>query len=417
MDAEIISIGDELLIGQVVNTNAAWMGEKLSLNGIRTSFVSTVGDNRDHILKSISNAAERARIILLTGGLGPTKDDITKSVLCEYFKTDLRYDEEVLANVTRLFKLRGRSLTELNRRQAEVPANCQVINNEMGTAPGMWFEFNGCILISMPGVPYEMKAMMQNSILPELSKRFGEGVIIHKTLHTVGIPESFLAAKLEEFEEDLPENISLAYLPEPGMVRLRLSAFGHNRKALTELMEEKLKTLVNLAAKYIFSESGESLEEAVGKLLLVSNSTLSVAESCSGGYLGSLITGIPGSSAYFMGGIISYSNQVKMQWLGVNGENLEQYGAVSEAVVVEMAANAREKFGTTYALSISGIAGPGGGSNEKPVGTVWIGISGPKGTKAEKFSFGEDRKLNVRLAAVTALNLLRHEIMPYVTKS
>ena len=253
VNAEIIAIGDELLIGQVINTNAAWIGQNLGLQGIKTSFVSTVGDNKNDILMAISQASDRAKIILITGGLGPTKDDITKTVLCEYFKTGMRSDEQVLAHVTKLFERKGRTLTDLNRKQAEVPANCTVVPNERGTAPGMWFEFDDCILVSMPGVPYEMKAMMENNILPELSKRFTNGVIIHKTFHTVGIPESFLAAKLNEFEENLPENISLAYLPEPGMVRLRLSIHGADRDVLNKSLNDNAAMLKSVVGKYIFS--------------------------------------------------------------------------------------------------------------------------------------------------------------------
>ena len=415
VNAEVIAIGDELLIGQVINTNAAWIGQRLSMMGIKNDFVSTVGDQKQHILSALQLAAQRSQIIFITGGLGPTKDDITKAVLCEYFQVGMRSDEGVLANINRIFKFRGRTLTDLNTMQAQVPVNCKVIPNEKGTAPGMWFEFEGRIYISMPGVPYEMKDMMEKTILPDLAEKYSEGCIQHQTLHTVGIPESFLAAKLHDFENQLPGNISLAYLPEAGMVRLRLSGFGSDKDALTQKMQEQLFALKNIAGKYIYSDQGESLEEVIGNLLRSQQASLSLAESCTGGYLAHLMTSVSGSSDYFMGGLITYSNASKINWLGVSEENITKFGAVSEEVVLEMAKAARERFGSTYALSVSGIAGPNGGSDEKPVGTVWIAIATPTGTRAEKFQFSEDRKLNIRLAAITALDVLRHEILPYIT--
>ncbi len=408
--AEIISIGDELLIGQVINTNASWMGQQLSLAGIAVKQVTVISDDSEHILAALEEASQRAGIVLITGGLGPTKDDITKQTLCAYFNTKLVFHQPTYDNVANLFKNRGFKLTELNSKQADIPANCTPITNFNGTAPGMWFEEKGIIYVSMPGVPFEMKPMMSDFIVPELRKRFVNQVIIHKTILTQGVGESFLAAKIEDWENNLPSNIKLAYLPHPGMVRLRLTGIGTDETVLNKQIEQTANELYPQISDLIFGFDEDTLESVVGKLLLENKLTLSTAESCTGGYLAHLITSVAGSSAYYKGSIISYANEVKQSELGISETDLILHGAVSEVVVRQMAEAVRARLATDYAIATSGIAGPDGGTDEKPVGTTWIAISGPNGTKSQKFLFGEGRDRNIHRAAISGLNMLRKEI-------
>lgn len=410
MLAEIITIGDELLIGQVIDTNSAWMAEQLNMAGIRVHQITSISDNQEHILKTLKEASERVQLILITGGLGPTKDDITKQTLCKYFNTSLIFSEEAYKNVENLFYHRGVAVTEKNRLQAMVPANCQVITNRNGTAPGMWFEKNGCIYVSMPGVPFEMKAIMEQEIIPRLLNKLNQ-VIIHRTILTEGVGESHLASIIEPWEDSLPAFINLAYLPQPGMVRLRLTAYGTNREQLQTAINNAEKELYPYAGKYIFGFDNDTLESVVGQLLVSKGMTLATAESCTGGNIAQLITSIAGSSDYFKGSVVAYSNEIKEKLLGVPQQTLIDHGAVSEETVIAMATGVRASFSTDYAIAVSGIAGPGGGTDEKPVGTTWIAITTPTETIARKFLFGDHRGRNIQKASKAALNMLRGKLI------
>jgi len=409
--AEIISIGDELLIGQVINTNAAWISEELNNAGIKVHQVTTISDNRDHIITALQEAKERADIILITGGLGPTKDDITKETLCEYFETQLVFSEQVYDNIVDLFGKRGFTISEPNRKQAEIPENCTPIKNNFGSAAGMWFEQEGKIFVSMPGVPFEMKPMVAEYIIPELKKRFKTKAIVNKTVLTQGVGESWLAEKIEDWEDNLPDNIKLAYLPQPGVVRLRLSATGENKKELEDQVDYEIEKLLKIIPEYFFGYNKEQLYEIIGELLKTKNQTVSTAESCSGGYIAHLITSVTGSSEYFKGSVVAYDNEIKQKYLGVKEKSLIDFGAVSEKVIKEMAEGARKKFQTDFAIATSGVAGPGGGTKEKPVGTTWIAVAAPDKTIAKHFLFGEHRERNIRKTALTALNMLRKELL------
>jgi nicotinamide-nucleotide amidase len=411
MIAEIVSIGDELLIGQVINTNASWMAEQLNLAGISVQKIIVVADRKEEIKETLTNAGKRSDLVLITGGLGPTKDDITKDTLCEYFNSKLVFSEEVYNHIIQLFHIRSLNLSERNRKQAEIPDACNIIKNNQGTAPGMWFEKDNVIYVSMPGVPFEMKAMMADYIIPMVSERNNMNAIVHKTILTQGVGESWLAERISDWEENLPKEIKLAYLPQPGIVRLRLTASGNDPfklKTKVEIEIEKLKTII---PELIFGYNEDTLEQVVGILLKENNYTLSTAESCTGGYIAHLLTSISGSSAYFKGSVVAYSNEIKEHVLGVKNPTLINHGAVSEEVVLEMARQARKKFNTNFSIAVSGIAGPDGGTDEKPVGTVWIGLATPNTCFARKYQFGEHRGRNIRRSAITALNMLRLEIL------
>lgn len=410
MLAEIITIGDELLIGQVIDTNSAWMAEQLNIIGIRVHQITSISDNQEHILTTLKEASGRVQLILITGGLGPTKDDITKQTLCNYFDTSLVFSEEAYTNVEKLFSSRGVAVTEINRLQAMVPANCKVIANPNGTAPCMWFEKDGCIYISMPGVPFEMKAIMEQEIIPKLLNKLNQ-VIIHRTILTEGAGESYLASLIEPWEDSLPEFIKLAYLPQPGMVRLRLTAYGTDRNKLQAAIDKAEKELYPYAGKFIFGFDTDTMESVVGQLLRNKGFTLSTAESCTGGNIAQLITSIAGSSDYFKGSIVAYSNEIKEQFLGVPHQVIMEHGAVSEQTVIAMAEGIRSRFATDYAIAVSGIAGPGGGTEEKPVGTTWIAVATPTETIARKFMLGEHRGRNIRKASIAALNMLRSRLV------
>ena len=407
MKAEILTIGDELLIGQVIDTNSAWIGQQMNLIGIRIERITSISDNATEILSNLADALKRSDVVLVTGGLGPTRDDITKQTLCEFFNTKLVFNPEAYNDIETFFKRKGLAITELNRQQALLPESCISIPNPIGTARGMWFEANGRILVSMPGVPFEMKGMMADYVLPQLAKLTGNHAIVHKTIMTTGIGESFLAARIETWENQLPENMKLAYLPSPGMVRLRITATGSDFVLLKQAVDEQVVRLIPLASDYIYGYDDEQLEQVIGRLLKQKDASLSTAESCTGGYVSHLITSVPGSSAYFVGSVVSYSNQVKMNQLGVTYSSLVQHGAVSKQVVEQMALGANHLLQTDYAIAISGIAGPEGGTDEKPVGLVWIAIAGPKGVQSQEFRFGDERDRNIRRAALAALNMLR----------
>jgi nicotinamide-nucleotide amidase len=409
--AEIITIGDEILIGQTIDTNSAWIGERMSRLGIPVKRIISISDSPAEIRSALEESLSRAKVVLITGGLGPTNDDRTKAVLAEFFNSELIEDPVVLEDILRLLKLRHVHVSRVNRDQALVPHNCRVLRNPDGTAPGMWFEREGAVVVSMPGVPYEMKSIMETSVLPMLADHFTTPVILHRTVMTNGGAESMLASMLEEWERALPLNFSLAYLPSPGMVKLRITGTGPDRKEVESKLDELTASLVEIVGDYHFGFDDATLEEVVGKMLSDRRSTLSVAESCTGGSIGRLITRIPGSSAYFKGGIIAYSNEIKTKYLGVPEKMLEEFGAVSRQVVEQMAKGCRAAFDTGYSMATSGIAGPEGGTPEKPVGTVWIAVAGPAGVVSHRYQFGEHRERNVVKASQSALNMLRTEIL------
>jgi nicotinamide-nucleotide amidase len=412
MKAEIITIGDELLIGQVVDTNSAYIATKLNEAGIYVHQITSVSDNKEHIIEALGNAAQKADIILITGGLGPTNDDITKLTLCEYFKVGLRFDEEAYKDVEHMFKVRGREVTEVNRKQAELPENCVALRNKNGTAPGMWFDVNGKIYISMPGVPYEMKALMEDEVIPKLQNQFTLPVIVHRNVLTIGIGESFLAEKIAAWEASLAnDKIKLAYLPSIGMVRLRLSTTGEDRNLLEKNVQRKINELQSLVGEFIFGYETDTLQEIVGKVLKERKQTIATAESCTGGYISHLITSIAGSSDYYVGSVITYSYEIKTLELNINADLLNTKGAVSQEVVEQMASEVRRKFKTDYSIAVSGIAGPSGGTPEKPVGTVWIAIATPQRVFSKRFQFANNRLRNIQMTANAALNLLRKDLL------
>ncbi len=406
-NVSIITIGDELLIGQVIDTNSAWMAQGLNKIGLNVKHRLAVGDNREDIVQALDEESKVASIILITGGLGPTADDITKPLLCEYFGGKMIIDQGALDNVTAIFARLNRPMIDRNRKQAEVPDCCTVIQNKRGTAPGMWFEKNEVIYVSMPGVPHEMKGMMDDYVLPQLAQRYPEQTILHRTLLTAGVGESFLAEMIKDWEEALPPFIKLAYLPSYGMVRLRLTAKGGYKAELETAIDgefEKVKALVN---DYLVTDRDETMQQTIARMLLERGETVGTAESCTGGYIAHLITALPGSSAYYNGSIVSYSYAAKETLLGVEREILESKGAVSEEVVKQMVQGALEKLGTTYAIAVSGIMGPDGGTKEKPVGSVWVAIGNKERVETKLLYFRFDRQRNIELTATNALNLLR----------
>jgi nicotinamide-nucleotide amidase len=405
--AELLTIGDEILYGQIVDTNSQWMSVELDKVGIKVIRKTTVGDQEDEILTAFAEAEKRADIVLITGGLGPTSDDLTKPLLAKYFNCEMQMHEEALAEVTAFFKSRGREMTDTNKQQALLPICCTKITNPIGTAPGMWFEKNNKVFMSMPGVPHEMKRMMTERVIPKLKEKFETPTIYHKVIRTIGIGESFLADKISSWEKALPEHIKLAYLPSLGDVKLRLTGFGDSSNQLESEMEELVAKLKPLAGEYIYGYGDETIEVAIGKMLRERKLTLSMAESCTGGYLSHLITSVPGCSDYFLGSMVPYAYEIKMRQLGVKPEVLEKYGAVSEPTIIEMANIVRAKFNTDIGVATSGIAGPGGATPEKPVGMVWIAYSDKHQTITKKLQISSDRAINIRMASVAVLNLIR----------
>jgi nicotinamide-nucleotide amidase len=382
------------------------MATELNKIGIRVKRRVAVGDVWDEIWQALEDEAVHTPIVLITGGLGPTSDDITKPLLCKFFDGNMVVDQGALDNVRNIFEnILKRPLLERNLKQAEVPDTCEVILNKRGTAPGMWFEKNNTLFISMPGVPHEMKGMMTMQVLPALQERFQLSPFIHKTLLTAGIGESFLADTLIDFEKNLPPEIKLAYLPNYGMVRLRLTADGMKMTMLE--IDEQFQKLKHLVAEFMVIDQDLSLQETISEILIRKGQTLSLAESCTGGYISHLITAIPGSSQFFMGGVISYANELKINILGVSPETIMQHGAVSLATVEQMAEGIRKKTGTDFSLATSGIMGPGGATDEKPVGFVCVAVNSKEGTKSTTFSFRFDRQRNIELTAAHALNFLR----------
>lgn len=411
---EVISIGDELLYGQTLNTNAHWIGNELDKIGARISRMLTIGDKEDELLKAFEEAEKRADVVLITGGLGPTDDDLTKPCLAKYFDCELKLNENALEEIEALFKKVGRELNGLNKRQAELPICCEKISNTRGTAPGMWFQRNGKVFISMPGVPGEMKKMMLDYVIPRLKKEFETDIIVHKMIKTIGIAESTLAKKISPWAKKLPEHIKLAYLPNLGQVKLRLTATGNNREELNNEIKKQVNHLQEHIGKYIYGYDNVEIESIIGKLLTKQNKTIAFAESCTGGYISHLISSVPGCSSYYRGSVIPYHNDLKENVLGMKKDRLIRYGAVSEETVKEMANNVRIRFGADIGVASSGIAGPSGGTEEKPVGTVWIACADGQQTKTKKLQLFKDRMMNIEATGVAALNLVRLTLLQTV---
>ncbi len=416
VNASIITIGDELLIGQVIDTNSAFIAQEMNKAGFAIARRVAVGDNYDAIKTALDEEKKHADIILITGGLGPTADDITKPLLCEYFGGKMIVNEDAYENVKNIFEnILKRPFTERNKKQAEVPDVCTVIQNNRGTAPGMiFFEkilATEKIFVSMPGVPHEMKGMMTDTVIPILQNKFTSTQITHRTLLVAGVGESTLADMLINFEEQLPTYIKLAYLPNYNLVRLRLTAISLEKGAYDHKIDEQFNTLLQIVKPYLVTDTDQLLEKVVGNLLLTKGKTMCTAESCTGGYIAHLLTSIAGSSSFYDGSVISYSYKAKEDLLQVSKLTLEKFGAVSEEVVKEMALGALQNIGSHYSIAVSGIMGPGGGLLDKPVGTVWVCVGDHKKLVTQKFKFRFDRDLNIKLTAINALNLLRQFIL------
>lgn len=408
-EVEIINIGDELLIGQVVNTNAADMAKMLNKAGFDVRKTSVIGDEAEIIRSSLQSAMQRAAVVLITGGLGPTKDDITKKVLAEEFDSSLIMNEQVRVHVERYFASKGLPFTPTNAEQALVPDKCRVVFNSVGTAPGMCFEKNGKLVFSMPGVPFEMRTMMPE-VIEIMKQHFKSEAVEYKTLLVSGIGESFLSDKLEGFEANLPKGISLAYLPKGGTIRLRLTAKGADRNKVTDMLDKQTELLLASVKDYFMGFECDNIAETLGERLLENGKTVATAESCTGGNIAHLITLVAGSSRYYKGSVVSYANEVKEKVLGVRAGDLQQYGAVSEEVVKQMAEGVKRLLKTDYAIATSGIAGPSGGSDEKPVGTVWIAVAGERGCVAEKFLFNTTRDNFMERTSNQAILMLLHQM-------
>ena len=400
MNIEIITIGDELLIGQVIDTNSAWMSKELSEAGFDVIYITSIKDEYTAIFSAIEDGFKRADVLLLTGGNGPTKDDITKNTLCDYFEDELTLNQEVIDNIKTLFKQRNIEINELTHNQALVPKKSKIIQNRVGTAPILWFEKNRKTLVSMPGVPFEMRYAMQEEIIPRLTAQYEAKAFIKHVIYTHGVSESALAMLLNNFEEQLPSGFALAYLPGGGVIRLRLSIKGEEHLPEMDKQVEKLK---NIIGNYLLIESEDSLEQVLGTILKNKGFSISLAESCSGGYLSYLFTSMPGASSYFKGGVVSYANSAKMNILNVSQSSIDKYGAVSKQVVEEMAKGAIGAFETDCAIAISGIAGPDGGTAEKPVGTVWICTICNDIIVSKQYMFGKSRENNISRSATMAV--------------
>ena len=411
MKIEIITIGDEILIGQIIDTNSAWMARKLNEIGAKVERIVTIPDGLEVIKTALSDAENRADLVLVTGGLGPTKDDVTKKAFAGYFDCSFTFHPEIAEHISRLFARFGKEITEINRLQAELPSACEPLQNDQGTAPGMWFEKNNTVFVSMPGVPYEMKGIMRNHVLPRIRDKFNTPAILHKTILTMGMGESWLSEHIGDWESGLPQEIKLAYLPSPGRVRLRLSAFGERMDRLQTIMDSEVDKLLKLIPDLVFGYDTDTIEKVVGELLKSVGKTVSTAESCTGGLIAHKITSVAGSSAYFLGSVVSYANEVKMDSLGVSEYDLKEHGAVSEPVVRQMAEGVRARLNTDFGVATSGIAGPDGGTPDKPVGTVWVAVAGPDRTIAKRYQFGHNRARNIEISANTALNMLRKELI------
>ncbi len=410
MKADIITIGDEILIGQIVDTNSAWIAARLGEVGVSIRRKYSIGDRREEILEALEESLAKSQLIIITGGLGPTKDDITKRVLAEFFDSTMVVDTETYQRVERMMAARGIDFNELNKGQALVPECCTVLANHKGTAPGMWFERDGRVVVSLPGVPFEMEALMTESVLPKVKEHFALAAVVHRTAITYGMAESMLAELIAPWEEALPPHLHLAYLPSPSQLRLRLSAYDVEREEAERQIEEQFATLLPILGDLFVGWETATVQSAVAEMLTSRGETLSSAESCTGGVVASKFTAMSGASDYFWGGVVSYDNSVKENVLGVSRHNLETYGAVSEQVAREMAEGVRRLCGTTYGISTTGIAGPTGGTPDKPVGTVWMAVATPTKTIAKCVQHGKVRAVNIERAATAVINLLRLEL-------
>ena len=410
MKASIITIGDEILIGQIVDTNSVSIAKHLNAAGIVVREKLSIGDDRSQIVETVTRALENNQVTIITGGLGPTKDDITKKTLAELFHSEMRYDETVAAHVEKMLTARGIEFNELNRSQALVPACCTVLFNAYGTAPGMWFERDGHVVVSLPGVPFEMEHLMQDEVMPRLKAHFSLRQIVHRTMITAGLAESMLAKRIESWENALPPYLKLAYLPNPGAVRLRLSAYEVEGEPVAREIERQFEALRKIIPEYVVGYEKATMQELVHRMLTERGLTLATAESCTGGAIASRFTAMPGASAYFLCGVVSYSNESKSRVLGVPAEDIARYGAVSEQVARHMAEGARRLAGADYAVATTGIAGPTGGSAQKPVGTVWMAVATPRGTRAEVRQCGTDRGQIIDRASAFAIGMLHEEL-------
>jgi nicotinamide-nucleotide amidase len=411
MEAVLITIGDEILIGQIIDTNSAWMAKMLNDEGINVTEIISISDQPGHIIAALNESGRKASIVLVTGGLGPTKDDRTKGALCTFFGTQLIEDKLVLQHIIGLLSPRGVVMNTLNYEQAMVPESATILVNKLGTAPGLLFNHQGTVFIFMPGVPFEMKYIMENEVLPRIKKLFNTTTIIHRTVLTQGLPESMLAERIADWEDSLPTCISLAYLPSPESMKLRLSARGDNHAYLSQLLDERISELTQIIPDNIFGSDNDSMAGNVGKILVQKGLTIATAESCTGGNIAHFFTLNPGSSQYFKGGVVAYSNELKIKLLGVRAETIAAYGAVSQQVVESMATSARRLLDTDYSIATSGIAGPDGGTQEKPVGTVWIAVAGPDFVVSKVYNFGDHRERNIIRSSQSALNMLRLELL------
>ena len=418
MKADIITIGDELLIGQVINTNSTYLASELNRIGFSVNRIISIGDVEESISAALEDSIQNADFVILTGGLGPTSDDITKNTLNHFFKGKYVIHEFTLQLITRFFAARGWELTDRNRKQAEIPDTCEPLINRIGTAPGMLFKRDNKLIVSLPGVPFEMKDLFEKEVIPRLLKHYNLSVHLHKTILTVGLSESDVADRLAKFESELDNNLSLAYLPSPGVLRLRLSIFGTDHDRLAKILNDKCNEIVAVTgANSVFGYDDDTLPGVIGEVMRRNNFRLSVAESCTGGNIAHLITSVPGSSDYFNGGVVAYSNEVKQNILGVQQNVLKQHGAVSEEVVTQMASGVKKSLKTGFSIATSGIAGPGGGTPQKPVGTIWIAIATPDKVISQKFLFGNDRKRNIVRSSFIALNMLRTALLEYIKNS
>ncbi len=412
MKADIITIGDEILIGQITDTNSQWIAEQLNLIGFNIRQITSIGDDKNQIFETLDFVSKFSNLIIMTGGLGPTEDDITKKTLTAYFGTELEMNNDVLDDIKSFIRSKGiTNLNERNIKQAEVPKNCKVIRNKNGTAPCMWFEKNKVVFISLPAVPFEMKEIMENSVFPLLKVQFKLPAQVHKNVLTTGIPESALAELIHDWEMNLPSEIKLAYLPSPERIRLRLSMTVEKQQSGEDIINKEIEKLKKIIPKYIYGYGDIFLQHAIGRLLTEKDETLSTAESCTGGNIARLITSVSGSSKYFKGATIAYSNDIKADILHISHETIERFGSVSRETVELMAKNQRLSFKTDYAVAVSGIAGPEGGTPEKPVGTTWIAVAGKERLISMKFNFGNKRDTNIRYASTRALDMLRKFIL------
>ena len=412
MKVEIIAIGDELLIGQTVNTNASWLGQEFSLRGYQITRALSIADDPQQIIAALDNLLPDTNCVIITGGLGPTKDDLTKHTLAAYFDSELAIDEPTLAQIVAFFEGRNKPMLEVNVQQAALPVKAKILKNRRGTAAGMWFEKKDVIFISLPGVPYEMKTIMTEEAFPILEERFGKSNLYHRTILTQGIGESFLAEQISDWEDRVRQaGLGLAYLPAPGLVKLRLTSYKGIVEA--QFIDELFTELKNRFPEAVFGEGDQTLEGILGTLLLEKKLRIGTVESCTAGKLAQTIASVPGASAYYQGALLTYSNELKNRIAEVTNEALLNFGAVSEQVAIEMAANGKRILDVDYCISTTGVAGPTGGTPEKPVGLVWIGLSGPNGTFAKSFRFGDNRQRNLEMTVLSAMNWLRYHLQTH----